>query len=113
MAALRSALLALPVFAAVLAASVVFWGILLGPVMEPVWPRLPDGWDSALAVALVALAVLSGLAAYAVALARVLTDALGLPRARARRHVATVGLLPPALALGAAWLVVSSLRFGW
>lgn len=113
MTALRAALLALLTFAAVLAASIAFWGTLLGPVMEPVWPRLPDGWGAALGGALVAIAVLSGLALYAVALARLLRARLRLPPRAVRLHLATAGLLPPALALGAIWLAVSSLRFGW
>jgi hypothetical protein len=113
MLALKSALLALLTFVALLPPIALFWIIVLGPVMEPVWPALPDGWDTALGVGLFAVAVLSGLALHLVLFARLLRSRLRVAPGSVRWHLATSGLLPPALAIGAAWLVLASMRIGW
>jgi hypothetical protein len=110
---LKSALLALAVFAGLLPVVVVFWTVLLGPVMAPVWRRLSEGWGRAAGAALLVVAVVSGLAVYFAVLARTLEDRLRLPPGAVRWHLATTGLLPPVLAVAAAWLVVANMRIGW
>lgn len=110
---LKSALVALLVFAGLLPAVVVFWTILLGPVMEPLWRSLPDRWSRAVGAAALVVAVASGLALYFGLLARSLRDRLGVPPGAVRWHLATTGLLPPALALVAAWVALETMRIGW
>ncbi len=89
-----------------------FWAILLGPVMDGVWDRLPGESSRWLGGGLMVFAVLSGLAVYFVVLAR-LVRGLGVEAGKVWRHVLPVGLVPPLCALAAIYAVVANLRFGW
>ncbi|HYD39498.1 MAG TPA: hypothetical protein VEB43_01600 [Anaeromyxobacter sp.] len=113
MTLLRSTLLACAVFAVLAPAAVLFWTIVLGPGMERVWPRLPDGWRAPVGTALLAVAVLSGLGAYFLALARTLGSRLELSGAALALHLATAGLVPLVAAAIVVWIAIATMRIGW
>jgi hypothetical protein len=109
---LKSAGAAIALFVGLGATLALFWTVMLGPVMDGVWDRLPEGVDRWVGAGLIAFAVLSGLAAYFLVLARIVRQ-LGAPPGTVRWHLLTTGLLPPLLAALALWAIVANLRFGW
>lgn len=106
----RSLLLAFVVFAGVAPLLVILWAMLLGPVMEPVWPALGDAAEP-VGVTLMGFAVLSSVAVYGALLWRQLRKTLGPQQARV--HLVAAGLAPLLLTALALGLVVSQLRFGF
>lgn len=107
---LRSLLLAFAVYAGVAPPLVILWAVLLGPVMEPVWPALGDAAEP-VGVTLLGFAVLSGVALYGALLWRLLRKTSRAPQALI--HLVVAGLAPVLLTALALGLVVSQLRFGF
>ncbi len=109
---LRSALLACGLFAALAVGLSLFWTAVLGIAMERVWRALDAPWNRIVGGGLLVLAVVSGLALYAVLLARIVRATAG-AQARVGVHVATAGLVPVAAAAAMVWYAVASMRMGW
>jgi hypothetical protein len=109
---MKVALIAFGVFLPVAVVAGGFWAVVLGPVMEDVWPRL-GGAAEIVGPLLLAFAVLSGLGAYAVALSVMLRRALCVAARRAWVLTATVGLLPPLFAAGLLLALLQTVRLGF
>jgi hypothetical protein len=102
------------VYLVVAPALVAFWAIALGPGMQGVWPRLPDGWRAPVGASLLAFAVISGVGIYLGALAWRLAGQLDLGAVSAvPLRLLAAGALPLAVTVVLLWLVWRGVRFGW
>lgn len=109
----KAVVLAFVIFTALAVALSAVWFAILVGAMAPVWRALEGARGEALGVALLAFAVLSGLALYGLALAQALQAVVGLSPASAWRWTLAVGGLPAAVAVGLGVLVIANMRLGF
>ena len=109
---MRPLLAAFRLFALTGAATFVAVALVLGPGLDRFGERLSGGARRALGIAVASLALVAGLVAYFVLLARALR-ALGLPPDRVTFHLLTTAVVPPVLLVAALWIWISRMRIGW
>lgn len=109
----KAVVLAFVVFTCLAVALSLAWFAILVGAMGEVWRSLHPDAAQALGMALLAFAVLSGLALYGFTLAHLLRAVLGLSPASSWRWALAVGGLPAAVAVALGALVIANMRLGF